>query len=230
MRKDVYQRVAAVYEAHQKKPIDESPESIRLLEKTYEGYTRMGLALPDDQQEKLKKIQEEIAALELEFSKTLGEENGGLWFTRDELKGIPEDQIAQYKVGEEGENSGKLFISYKYPDYLPAMRFAESGETRKKLFIGNENKCNSYVELFKKNLKLKEEKARMLGFKSHAEFVIKTKMAKTPGKVMAFLNDLREKLTPGGKKELENLKAFKKAHLEELGQEFDGKYHLWDHP
>lgn len=230
MRKDVYKLVAAVYEAHQKKPIDESPESIRLLEKTYEGYTRMGLALPDKEQDELKKIQEEIAQIELEFSKTLGEENGGIWFTRDELKGIPEDQMAQYKVGEDGENAGKLFVSFKYPDYLPAMRFAENGETRKKLFLGNENKCNSNVELFKKNLILKEKKARMLGYKNHAEFQIKTKMAKTPEKVMAFLDDLREKLSPGAKKEIEALKQFKKKHLEGLGQTFNGKYYIWDHP
>lgn len=229
MRKDVYNLVAAVYKAHQKKPIDESPESIRLLEKTYESYTRMGLGLPDKEQDELKKIQEEIANIELEFAKTLGEENGGIWFTREELKGIPEDQMIQYKGGE-GENEGKLWVSFKYPDYLPAMRFAENGETRKKLFLGNENKCNNNVALFKRNLILKEKKARMLGFKNHAEFIIKTKMAKTPEKVMAFLNDLREKLTPGGKKEIEALKQFKKKHVEESGQTFDGKYYLWDHP
>ena len=97
------------------------------------------------------------------------------------------------------------------------------------MFLGNENKCNDNVALFRKAMKLRDEKARLLGYKSHAGFQLATKMAKTPAKVLAFLTDLRTRLVPGAQGELRRLKALKKTDLEALGLEYDGKYFLWDH-
>jgi metallopeptidase MepB len=95
--------------------------------------------------------------------------------------------------------------------------------------LGNENKCNENVELFRKAMKLRDEKARLLGFKSHAEFQLAPKMAKSPKKVLDFLTDLRTRLTPGGKEEIQGLRELKKKDLTEIGLQDDGKYYLWDH-
>jgi metallopeptidase MepB len=78
-------------------------------------------------------------------------------------------------------------------------------------------------------MKLRDEKARLLGFKSHAEFQLATKMAKSPSKVLDFLSDLRTRLAPGGKEEIQGLRDLKKADLKEIGLQDDGKYYLWDH-
>jgi metallopeptidase MepB len=109
------------------------------------------------------------------------------------------------------------------------MKYCKNAETRKKVFLGNENKVNENVELFQKAIKLRDEKARLLGFKSHAEFILDVKMAKSPAKVMTFLNDLRDKLKAGGAEERAVLQKLKQADLKERGLDDDGKYYLWDH-
>ncbi|KAA8906667.1 hypothetical protein FN846DRAFT_713323 [Sphaerosporella brunnea] len=228
MREDIFKLVSAVYKSNEKKPIDKSPEAIRVLEKMNEEYERNGLGLNEKDRARFKDIKKELSTLGIEFSKRLNEENGGIWFTPEELKGVPEDVLEGLKKGE-GENEGKLFLTFKYTDLFPTMKYAVNPETRKKVFLGNENKCNENVELFRKAMKLRDEKARLLGFKSHAQFQLATKMAKSPQKVLGFLTDLRARLTPGGKEEIHGLRALKKQDLKEIGLQDDGKYYLWDH-
>ena len=75
---------------------------------------------------------------------------------------------------------------------------------------------------------LRDETARLLGYKTHAAFVLDEQMAKTPEKVMGFLNNLWEKLTPGGEAERVVLMKLKKKEREGRGETFDEKYYLWD--
>lgn len=228
MREDIFKLVSAVVAQNEKKPVSDSPESIRLLDKMNKDYVRNGLALPKDERARFKEIKKELSTLGIEFSKRLNEENGGIWFTPEELKGVPDDVLAGLKKGE-GENEGKLWLTFKYPDLFPTMKYAVNPETRKAVFLGNENKCNENSELFKKAIELRDEKARLLGFKSHAEFILDVKMAHNPEKVLAFLTDLRTRLAPGGEKEIARLKEFKKADSSENKIVDDGKYYLWDH-
>ena len=170
-----------------------------------------------------------LSILAIDFSKHLNEESGGIWFTPEELLGVPEDVLSGLKKGEpSSENEGKLFLTYKYPDLFPTLKYAVSAETRKRVWLGNENKCNNNSPLFKEAIQLRDEKARLLGFKNHAAFVLDEKMAKTPEKVMEFLNDLRERLTPGGEAERKVLMELKKKEREGRGETFDGKFYLWD--
>ncbi|RPB29709.1 zincin [Terfezia boudieri ATCC MYA-4762] len=229
MREDIFKLVKAVHNSPASKDLD--PESARLLDKTYKSHVRSGLELPvEPERARFKEIKKRLSTIAIDFSKHLNEENGGIWFTLDELEGVPEDVVSGLKKGEAGsENEGKIFLTYKYPDLFPTMKYAVSADVRKRVFMGSENKCNENVPLFKEAITLRDEKARMLGFRNHAEFVLEDKMAKTPEKVMAFLNDLREKLTPGGKRERKVLLELKKKEKEERGENFDGKYYLWDH-
>lgn len=229
MREDIFKLVKAVHDSPSSKTLD--PESARLLEKYYKGYVRFGLELPPEpERARFKEIKKRLSTISIDFSKRLNEENGGIWFTPAELEGVPEDVLSGLKQSDSGsENEGKLFLTYKYPDLFPTMKYAVSAETRKKVFLGNENKCNENAPLFKEAITLRDEQARLLGFKNHAAFVLDEKMAKTPEKVMGFLNDLREKLTPGGEKERKILSDLKKKEREERGEKYDGKYYLWDH-
>jgi len=171
-----------------------------------------------------------LSELSIAFQKTLNEENGGLWFTEKELEGTPKDVLEGLKKGE-GEHEGKVRLSFKYPDLFPALKYGKNPDTRKTIFIANENKCNANIALFKEAVVLRDEAARLLGYENHAQFRIEDKMAKTPKTVNDFLGDLRQRLAPGGLEEIEKLKALKKADLKELKQEdkFDGHYYLWDH-
>jgi len=74
----------------------------------------------------------------------LNEENNGIWFTRKELEGVPEDVLETFEKGS-GDNEGKLRLTFKYPDLFPTLKFALDSETREKVFIENENKVSSLV-------------------------------------------------------------------------------------
>jgi metallopeptidase MepB len=132
MREDIFKLVSAVYKSNESKPLNKSPEAIRVLTKMNQEYERNGLGLNETDRARFKEIKKELSTLGIEFSKRLNEENGGIWFTREELKGVPEDVLNGLKNGE-GENSGKLFLTFKYPDLFPTMKYAVSPETRKKV-------------------------------------------------------------------------------------------------
>jgi metallopeptidase MepB len=221
MREDVFKLVDAVL----KKGDKLDPESQRLLEKEHKGYIRNGLGLPaGPKRDRYKEIKKRLSELGIAFSKNLNEEKGGNWFTKEELAGLPEDVLSLLK--SEGD---KYFLTYKYPDLFPALKYCTNAEVRHKIFIGNENKCNQNVPLFKEAILLRDEAARLLGYPNHAAFRIEDKMAKTPKTVDDFLADLRSRLADGGLEEIEVLKKMKKEDVESKGEKFDGHYFLWDH-
>ena len=225
MREDIFQLVD---ETFKKQKDDQSldAESRRLLEKDHKGYIRMGLGIPDGpDRARFKEIKKRLSELSITFQKNLNEEQGGLWFTPEELEGSPADVVNNLKHGEKGsENEGKLWLTFKYPDFFPVMKYCKNASTRQKVFVSNENKCNQNIELFKEAIVLRDEAARLLGYPNHATFRIEDKMAKTPKTVDDFLGDLRNRLAPGGLKEIEHLKKLKKAETGDAEN-----YFLWDH-
>ncbi|OJJ58365.1 hypothetical protein ASPSYDRAFT_46385 [Aspergillus sydowii CBS 593.65] len=225
MREDIFKLVDAVL----KKNESLDPESRRLLEKEHQSFIRNGLGLPaGPKRDRFKEIKKRLSLISIEFGKNLNEENGGIWFTPEELDGVPEDVLSGLKKGE-GENEGKLWLTFKYPDLFPTMKYAKNPETRKKVMIQNENKCNQNVPLFREAIVLRDEAARLLGYPNHAAFRIEDKMAKTPKTVDDFLSDLRSRLTDGGRKEIAQLLELKKSDVASRGEKFDGGYYLWDH-
>ena len=225
MREDVYRLV----EAALKKGENLDPESQRLLEKSHKDYIRNGLGLPaGPKRDRFKEIKKRLSTLCIIFSKNLNEEIGGLWFTPQELEGVPEDVTALFAKGE-GENAGKLKMTFKYPDIIPTTKYAKNSITRKKAYIENENKLPQNLPIFKEVILLRDEAARLLEYPNHAAFIIEDKMAKTPKTVDDFLSDLRTRLTKGGASEMEALKKLKVHEMETMGKEYDGHYFLWDH-
>lgn len=142
MREDMFKLVDAVYKKGEK--LD--PESQRLLEKERNSYIQNGLSIPaGPQRERFKEIKKTLSSIEIEFEKNLNEENGGVWFTKEELEGVSEDVLGGLERGS-GENEGKLKLSFQYPDYYPGMKFALDSETRKRIFMGNENRVCSRLQ------------------------------------------------------------------------------------
>ncbi|KAK3905964.1 Saccharolysin [Staphylotrichum tortipilum] len=247
MREDVFRLVDAVYNnsglsvsysKDKDRLIDASlaktaglddVESARLLEKERKSYLRNGLGLPEgSQRDRFKEIKKRLSQIQIAFQKNLNEENNGIWFTKEELDGVPQDVLDTLEKGKD-ENEGKIRLSFKYPDLFPTLKFAKSPETRRRVFIDNENKCNQNAPLFKEAILLRDEAARLLGYPDHASFRIEEKMAKTPKTVLDFLGDLKTRLAPGGVKEIDHLLELKKKDHEARGLPFDGDYYLWDH-
>merc|ERR1711939_383107 len=226
MREDIF---VLVDKAWEKGESGLDGESLRLLEKERKSYIRNGLGIEKGpKRDRFKEIKKRLSQISIEFQKNLNEENGGIWFTKKELEGVPGDVLEGFEKGT-GENEGKLRFTFKYPDLFPTLKFALDAETRQKVFIENENKCNENVPLFEEAIILRDEAARLLGYPDHASFRIEDKMAKTPKTVNDFLDDLRQRLSQGGLDEIETLKKMKQADVESRGEKFDGRYYLWDH-
>lgn len=221
MREDVFQLVDAAL----KKGDKLDPESQRLLEKEHKSYIRNGLNIPaGPKRDRFKEIKKRLSQLSIIFQKNLNEEQGGLWFTPEELDGIPEDVLSGLK-----KEDGKRLLTFKYPDLFPTLKYGKNSATRQKVFIANENKCNQNVPLFREAILLRDEAARLLGYPNHAAFRIEDKMAKTPKIVDDFLADLRARLSDGGVSEISTLKELKEKDLESRGEKYDDRYYLWDH-
>ena len=229
MREDVFKLVEAAHGIKDSQNLD--PESLRLLEKDYKGYLKFGLGLPaGPQRDRFKEIKKRLSQIQIEFQRNLNEENGGLWLTKEELDGVPSDVVDNLEKGKEGtENDGKIKLTFKYPDLFPTLKYAKNAETRRKVFINNENKCNQNVPLFQEAVVLRDEAARLLGYPNHAQLRIEDKMAKDTKTVNDFLGDLRSRLTAGGAKEVQHLLELKKKDTEARGVPYDGNYYLWDH-
>ncbi|PVH83552.1 thimet oligopeptidase [Cadophora sp. DSE1049] len=224
MREDLYHLVDAV--ANRNEKLD--TESTLLLGKKRREYVRNGLKLPvGPRRDRFKEIQQRLGQLSIQFRKNLNEAKLEMWFLPHELEGIPVDITSDLEKGI-AEHEGKLLMTSDFPHFLPAIKYAKNAETRKRFLLAYENKCVGNVPILKELVMLRDEAARLLGYPDHATFRLEEKMAKKPETVNVFLADLQSRLIPGGRKDLEALKALKKSDIESRGETFDGHYFIWD--
>ena len=201
-RKDLYEVIV------QLEPEMESldPEEKTLLDKTLKEFRHRGAALDDEKRKEFLEIANNITVLESEFGRTLNEITTKVPFTEEELEGVPPS------VYENLEKDGdKYQCPLDYPVVVPVNTYAKNPETRKRMqtaFYQRGGKENT--ERLSDTLALRERQAKLLGFSNYAEYAISRKMAKTPKRVIDFMNDLKEKLTPLREREtlvLRELKA-----------------------
>ncbi|MEW2922909.1 M3 family metallopeptidase [Muricauda sp. ANG21] len=216
LNEGLFQRVKSVYE--QKDGLNLTPEQATLLEKTYKKFSRNGANLKEEDKKRLRKIDAELAKLKLTFGENvLAETNKFELLLTDEkdVEGLPEgekeaaEQLAQSK-GKEG-----WLITLDYPSYIPFMKYAKNRDLRKKLSIafgskGFHNDKLDNQENVLKIVSLRHERANLLGYPTHANFVLEERMAETPEKVMDFLNELLEKAKPAAEREFQELEDFAK--------------------
>ncbi|PNP47351.1 hypothetical protein TGAMA5MH_01167 [Trichoderma gamsii] len=228
MREDVFKLVDAAYSTRDSQNLDK--ESLHILEKERRTYIRNGLLLPPgEKRDRFKEIKKRLSQLCILGKKNLNEEKGGFWFTREELEGVPKDDIDVDTLEKgTGENEGKFKVTFKYNHYTPLMKYAIHEDTRRRYIIADANKSNNNVEIFKEIMELRDEAARLLGYPDHASVRIEEKMAKSPTRVNDFLGDLQVRLAPGGKKEVEVLRGYKERDYKERGIPFDGEFYMWD--
>uniref|UniRef100_A0A8C2K598 Thimet oligopeptidase n=1 Tax=Cyprinus carpio TaxID=7962 RepID=A0A8C2K598_CYPCA len=220
MREDVYQRIVALELS------DESltPEAKRYMERLIKLGKRNGLHLPKDTQE-IKKIKKKMSTLCIDFNKHLNEDTTCLHFSREELGGLPEDFLNSLEKDE----SGKLKLTLKYPHYFPTMKKCFVPETRKKLEEAFHSRCKQENSTILKELvELRSRKSSLLGFSTHADFVLEMNMAKTSKTVAAFLEDLAHKLKPLGEQERAVILKLKEQESQKRNLPFTGELHAWD--
>ncbi|XP_031731155.1 thimet oligopeptidase isoform X2 [Anarrhichthys ocellatus] len=221
MREDVYLRIVAL------EKVDGgclTAESKRYMERLMKLGKRNGLHLPKETQEEIKTIKKKLSNLSIDFNKNLNEDTTSLSFTRDELGGLPEDFLSSLE--KHGET---LKVTLKYPHYFPTMKKCFVPETRQKLEEAFNSRCKEENSAILKELvELRAQKSSMLGFTTHADFVLEMNMAKSGKKVAGFLEELARKLKPLGDEERSVILKLKEKECQKRSLPFNGELHAWD--
>ncbi|MFD2915973.1 M3 family metallopeptidase [Psychroserpens luteus] len=232
LNEDLFKRVKAVYD--QKSNLDLTTEQQTLLDKKYKGFSRNGANLSEDKKTRLREIDKKLSKLKLQFGKNILAETNKyeMHLTNEsDLAGLPEGaKEAAQQLAESKDKKGWL-ITLDYPSYIPFMTYADNRELRKKLAIAAGAKAFKGDELDNQDnvlqiAKLRHERANLLGYKTHAHFVLEERMAKTPETVENFLNELLEKAKPAAEKEFQDLEQFAKDldGIDRL-EKWDGSYY-----
>lgn len=223
MRDDVYRRLEHLQTVLP--PDSLKPEAKRFLERLLKLGQRNGLNLSPEKQEKIKDLKKRLSSLSIDFSKNLNEDITFFTFSREELGGLPEDFLNSLEKAEDG----KLKVTLKYPHYFPLMKKCFVPETRRKVELAFNSRCKEENNnLLRELVKLREEKSSLLGFETHADFILEMNMAKNSKLVACFLEDLSQKLKPLGEEERAVMLELKKKECEKRGLEFDGQVNAWD--
>jgi len=232
LNKELFNRVQTVYA--QKDNLTLTAEQQTLLEKNYKSFSRNGANLPEDKKSRLREIDATQSKLKLTFGENVLAETNAyeLYLTNEEdLNGMPEGaKEAAATLAKSKDKEGWL-ITLDYPSYIPFMKYADNRELRKELslafgsraFKGNEqDNQKNVLDL----ANLRHERANLLGYDTHAHFVLEERMAKTPKKVLGFLNDLLTKAKPAAQREFIQLENFAKAqdNIDQL-QKWDSAYY-----
>jgi len=225
---ELFTLIKTVYD--QKDNLDLNTEEMTLLEDTYEGFTRNGALLPDDKKARLREIAAEMSTLGPQFMNNAKKSSEAFELVIDkkaDLKGLPESIIegAKHAADEKGYE-GKWLFTLDYPSYGPFLTYADNRELREQIWRAFNNRAFGgdfdNTDTIQKILRLREERAQLLGYDNHATYVLERRMAKTPDEVFGFLEKLLESYKPAAENDLKSLKEFAKE------QGFDDEIKPWD--
>ena len=232
LNEKLFQKIKEVHS--QKENLNLSTEQKTLLDKKYKNFTRNGALLADDKKGRLREIDAELSKLKLTYGENvLAETNNYELHIKNEndLKGLPEDSIESAASLAKSKNKEGWIFTLDHPSYLPFVTYAENRELRKELAIAAGKKAfrkNEFDnrENVKRIAQLRHERANLLGYKTHAHFVLEERMAQNPDNVKSFLNDLLSKAKPAAEREFEQLTQFSKEldNIDQL-QKWDGSFY-----
>ncbi|MCR4296992.1 MAG: Zn-dependent oligopeptidase, partial [Elusimicrobia bacterium] len=196
-------------------------EARRLVDKELLDFKRSGLELSREKRREVAGLRKRLVELEAAFGKNINEHKDFALFDDAGLEGLPEDFVARLeRVG------GKYKVGLDYPDYFPFMENAANPEARRVLEAKfNDRATVQNLPVLKEVLALRLKAARLLGYPTHAHFVLEDRMAKDPRTVAAFIKRLRRKVKVLADDELETLKSLKRVFE---GRAADGRFHAWD--
>jgi len=228
----LFAKIKTVYD--QKGELNLTPEQTTLLDKKYKSFSRNGANLPEEKKDQLREIDKELSLLSLQFGENVLAETNAFELhltNKDDLAGLPEGTVeAARLLAKEKDKEGWIF-TLDHPSYVPFLTYADNRELRKKMAIAfgarsfQNNEFDNQENVLK-IAKLRFERANLLGYKTHAHFVLEERMAQNPDRVFTFLTDLLSKAKPAAQKEFTQLTAFAKQldGIEQL-EKWDGAYY-----
>ena len=229
MNQALFTKVKTVYEQLDKASL--SPEQKRLVTEIYKQFVRGGANLPADKMEELKKINEQLSLLDLQFDKNLLAETNAFKLViedKADLAGLPESVVAA--AADEAKNAGqegKWLFSLQKPSWIPFLTYSEKRELREKLYKAMYNRCNNGNEndnkqVINQYINLRIQKANLMGFPDWASFVVDNNMAKKPENVYGLLTKIWTPAIARAKEEASDMQKM----IDKEGGKF--KLESWD--
>ncbi|MEQ1917701.1 MAG: M3 family metallopeptidase [Elusimicrobiota bacterium] len=196
-------------------------ESKRLVDKELLDFKRSGLELTKEKRQEVTVLRKKLVELEATFGKNIHEFKDFATFDQSELGGLPEDFVARLE-----KIDGRYKVGLDYPDYFPFMENSSNPAARR-VMEGkfNDRAARLNLSVLQDVLTLRRKAAKLLGYPTHAHFVLEDRMAKDPKIVASFITRLRKKLQILGADELEVLKSLKFVFE---GKASDGRFSAWD--
>lgn len=217
LNEKLFARVKAVYEQRDGLKLD--PESAMLLEKSYKGFARNGANLSEADKAKYREISKELSQLSLKFGENvLNETNEYAMEITDEkdLAGLPEFAREAAKATAKQKGKEGWVFTLQAPSYLPFMQYAENRDLRKKLYLaynsrGFQNNKNNNEQNIQRMVQLRYDRARLLGYKTHADYMLEDRMANSTGRVQQFLDEMMGYSKPVAEKQLKELTDYARS-------------------
>ncbi len=210
----LFARIKKVYENKEK--FNLNAEQTFLLNGMYSSLVRNGANLPAEKQEGLKKINQQLAKLAVKFEQNVLSETNSFKLVvekKEDLAGLPKAVISAAAEAAKAESlEGKWVFTTKKPSMLPFLQYADNRELRKELYQAYINRANHDNEadnklVLSEMVKLRVQRAQLLGYKDHSSFVLEPRMAKNPETAMNLLTKLWDKALPIAKREAKQLQA-----------------------
>jgi len=229
LNEKLFQRIKAVYD--QKDKLDLTTEQNTLLVKYYKDFVRSGANLDEEKKTRLKEINQEMSILTVKFGENVLKENNRFEMVidkKEDLAGLPQAVITgAAEAAKEREYEGKWVFTIHKPSMIPFLQYSENRALREKIFKAYINKGNNNDELDNKDnlakiAALRVERANLLGYKTHADYVLENNMAKKPENVYKFLEQLWKPALKIAKKEAKELQEM----ISKEGHDF--KLQAWD--
>ena len=214
LNQNLFERIKTIYENREAENL--SVEQLTLLKKEYKGFTRNGALLNDYEKDILREIDIEKAQLSLSFGENvLADSNSFEHHITDEsqLKGLPDEVKEIAAETAKSKNKEGWIFSLDYPSYIPLMTYAEDRTLRQKMSNafgrrGFQDNEQNNTAIILRLIELRKKRAKLLGYESHAAFVLEERMATSERNVKSFLEDLYEKAYPCAQSEWKEMEKF----------------------
>ncbi|MCC6397494.1 MAG: M3 family metallopeptidase [Bacteroidetes bacterium] len=214
LNEQLFQRIKAVYDAHSTLALN--PEQSMLLDNTYKDFVRGGANLSPADKVRLRGINDELSMLSLKFNQNLLKETNTYKMVvekAEDLDGLPPAVVATAaETARRLKLDGKWVFTLQKPSWIPFLQYAKNRTLRETLYRaycnrGDNNNAADNKQLSSRIAALRVARAQLLGYPTHAAYVLEENMAKTPGTVYEFLNRLWEPALRMAQKERDALQA-----------------------
>lgn len=215
---NLFQRIKQVYDNRDKMGLNAVQK--RLVEKYYRSFEEQGAALPAEKKEQLVKVNAELSKLFIQYNRNLLNATNSFYITvydKEDLAGLPESSIAQ--AAEEASSrglDGLWVFTLHAPSRLPVLQSADSRGLREAMYKGYTSLAfhgeNSNLPVIEKIVKLRDEKAKIMGFDNFAQMMTSRVMAKTPEAASDLLLSVFEPAVKRSAEEVKDMQTYVDAH------------------